>query len=70
MFRLGIETFVVGIGNGVDRHELTMIASDKEHTFTVRHFDSLESIHQDIVDAICASKCRLRLPSVRLIEEK
>ncbi|XP_053400755.1 collagen alpha-6(VI) chain-like [Mercenaria mercenaria] len=52
--RAGVDIFTVGIGSNVDKHELSMIASDHDHTFYVRHFDQLQSIHQDIVDSICA----------------
>ncbi|XP_060561222.1 collagen alpha-1(XII) chain-like [Ruditapes philippinarum] len=59
LHRTGIETFVVGIGNNVDRNELRVIASDRDHVFNVGTFDQLPQIHQDIVDKICATAKRI-----------
>ena len=52
----GIDTFAVGVGPHVDNNELNVIASDREHVFTVDAFHDLPSIHQAVVDSICESE--------------
>ena len=58
--RAGIETYAIGIGSQVDLRELWGIASDKQHAFQVRDFSQLNSIHESVVKAICASKLILK----------
>lgn len=43
-----IETFAVGVGADVDRSELTGIASDSRHVFTVANFDSLFTLTSEL----------------------
>ncbi|KAL3889636.1 hypothetical protein ACJMK2_001972 [Sinanodonta woodiana] len=52
----GVETFVIGIGSDVDESELLDVASDRNHLFRVNSFLQLDTIHQQIVDRICAEK--------------
>ncbi|KAH3873207.1 hypothetical protein DPMN_036436 [Dreissena polymorpha] len=52
--RAGIDVFSIGIGSSVDRNELAYIATDWHHVFAVDKFHDLPSIHQDVVDQICA----------------
>lgn len=52
---LGIEIFVIGIGNVHDL-ELLQITNTHERLFTVENFGSLENIKQKVVDTICKSK--------------
>ena len=55
---MGVEVFVVAVGNHFDYHELGEIASDQQHVFTVQNFFELgaDNIKQVIGDKICASK--------------
>ena len=55
---MGVEVFVVAVGNHFDYHELGEIASDLQHVFTVQNFFELgaDNIKQVIGDKICASK--------------
>lgn len=50
-----IEIFAIGIGNVHDL-ELLQITRDPRMLFTVKSFDSLETIKQKVVDTICKSK--------------
>ncbi|KAL3889637.1 hypothetical protein ACJMK2_001973 [Sinanodonta woodiana] len=52
----GVETFVIGIGSDVDESELLDVASDRNHLFRVNSFLQLDTIHQQVVDRICAEK--------------
>lgn len=51
---LGVEVFVIGIGNVHDL-ELLQITS-RDRLFTVQGFDALEGIKQKVVNTICKSK--------------
>ena len=55
-FSFGVETYAIGIGSRVDSHELRDIATDTKHVFQVGRFDDLDSIHEQVVKNICASK--------------
>ncbi|XP_028436030.1 collagen alpha-6(VI) chain isoform X2 [Perca flavescens] len=52
---LGVEVFVIGIGDVHDL-QLLQITGTPERLFTVRNFGSLENIKQKVVDTICKSK--------------
>lgn len=51
----GINTFVIGIGNGIDMDELRSIASDPDdqHLFQVDDFNALDSIKDLLVSRAC-----------------
>ncbi|KAM6968128.1 collagen alpha-6(VI) chain [Aplochiton taeniatus] len=51
---LGIEVFVIGIGDVHDL-ELLQIAGSPQRFFTVQNFGSLANIKQQVVDTICKS---------------
>lgn len=53
--KLGIEIFVIGIGDVHDL-ELLQITGTPERMFTVETFGSLENIKQKVVDTFCKSK--------------
>ncbi|KAL3889638.1 hypothetical protein ACJMK2_001974 [Sinanodonta woodiana] len=48
-----VTVVAIGIGDGVDPKELAMIASNKNHTFTVPSFDLLQTIYKDLTDTTC-----------------
>ncbi|XP_034721340.1 collagen alpha-6(VI) chain-like, partial [Etheostoma cragini] len=52
---LGVEVFVIGIGDVHDL-QLLQITGTPERLFTVQSFGSLENIKQKVVDTICKSK--------------
>lgn len=58
---LGIEVFVIGIGDVHDL-ELLQITGTPEKLFNVRNFNSLPNIRQKFVDTICNSKPPLEPP--------
>ncbi|XP_041649550.1 collagen alpha-6(VI) chain-like isoform X2 [Cheilinus undulatus] len=53
--KMGIEVFVIGIGDVHDL-ELLQIAGTPERLFTVEDFGSLENIRGEVVKTICKSK--------------
>ncbi|XP_061631419.1 collagen alpha-6(VI) chain isoform X2 [Phyllopteryx taeniolatus] len=52
---LGVEVFVIGIGDVHDL-QLLQITGTHDRLFTVENFDSLDRIRQKVVDTICKSK--------------
>jgi len=60
--RHGTDMFAIGIGHAIDGKELDMIASDHDHVFTVHSFEELDSIHQNVLDQICAKSSMTTLP--------
>lgn len=54
----GLILYTVGIGNGVDLHELQTIASDPDirHMFQSQNFDALGSISDLLATKICNGK--------------
>lgn len=52
---LGVEVFVIGIGNVHDM-QLLQITGRRDRLFTVQNFKSMESIKQKVVTTICKSK--------------
>ena len=51
--RAGVKTFAIGIGDHVMQAELNSIASDKNHVFHVRNFDSLHLLQQELRNETC-----------------
>lgn len=51
----GIVLYTVGIGNGIDMHELQAITSDPDsrHMFTAQNFDALNSLSDLLATKIC-----------------
>ena len=49
----GIKTFAIGIGDHVMQTELNNIASDKNHVFHVRNFDSLHLLQEELRNETC-----------------
>ena len=58
LHKQNIDTFAVGIGSGVDRHELETIASDPPslHVMTVTNFDKLQQISAGFQARACQSE--------------
>ncbi|XP_052276838.1 collagen alpha-1(XIV) chain-like isoform X2 [Dreissena polymorpha] len=52
--RAGVDVFAIGIGPNVDSQELRFIATAPDHVFEVDRFHDLASIHQEVVNKICA----------------
>ena len=54
----GINTFAIGVGDGVDRKELTNIASEPsdDFVFQVTDFEALDSIKNQLADKACHGK--------------
>ena len=48
-----IETFAIGVGHDINRHELKHIASDKHHVFTVDTFDALHTLQAELHNMTC-----------------
>ncbi|XP_062581122.1 collagen alpha-1(XII) chain-like [Saccostrea cucullata] len=51
-----IRVITIGIGQRVRRSELTVIATDKYHVFTVSDFKSLASVQKDLQIEICRNE--------------
>ncbi|XP_062602572.1 collagen alpha-3(VI) chain-like [Saccostrea cucullata] len=48
-----VTVIAIGIGHGIDRNELNIIASDKNHTFVVNTFELLHTLDVELVDKTC-----------------
>ncbi|XP_035826806.1 uncharacterized protein LOC101848762 [Aplysia californica] len=48
-----INIFAIGVGNGVDRKELELIASDPKNVFTVSNFNALDNIQASLQKTAC-----------------
>ena len=51
-----INIFAIGVGNGIDRKELELIASDPKNVFTVSNFDALDNIQASLQKTACEGK--------------
>ena len=49
----GVKVFAIGIGDHVMQTELNAIASDKNHVFHVRNFDSLHLLQEELRNKTC-----------------
>ncbi|GFO24022.1 A disintegrin and metalloproteinase with thrombospondin motifs 9-like isoform x4 [Plakobranchus ocellatus] len=49
-----INIFAIGVGSGVDRSELELIASDPKNVFTVSNFQALDNIQANLQKTACA----------------
>ena len=45
----------IGIGSHVDPQELSLIATDSNHTFQVATFDQLQTIKNELTQTACSS---------------
>ncbi|XP_033736270.1 collagen alpha-6(VI) chain-like isoform X1 [Pecten maximus] len=55
----GAEVTAIGIGSGVDKAELNVIATDSAHVFEVQNYDVLSSIQHSLEVATCqTNECR------------
>ena len=45
----------IGIGSHVDPRELSVIATDSNHTFQVASFDQLQNIRNELTETACSS---------------
>ena len=54
--QLGIEIIAIGIGEGVNNQEVTGMASDGNHAFTVSDFSVLPTIREEIKKAACEGR--------------
>ena len=54
----GITIFAIGVGSGIDRHELNGIATDpdSQHVFTVNNFDALTQIKGELEQKACQGR--------------
>ena len=50
---MNIKTFAIGVGNGLDFHELNFIASDPQHVFTVNDFSALYTLQNELRAMAC-----------------
>ena len=59
----GINTFAIGVGDGVDRKELTNIASEPsdDFVFQVTDFEALDSIKNQLADKACHGKQNVKM---------
>ena len=48
--------FAIGVGQGVDKSELGIIASDPNHVYTVDNFDALNNIQAALKQSSCEGK--------------
>lgn len=53
---LGVEIFVIGIGNVQGLELLQITGGNNDRLFTVQNFGSLDKIKQKVVETICESK--------------
>lgn len=62
---LGIQTFSVGVGNGVDQNELNEIAhKNSNHVFNAANFDDLVNLLNPVSLAICAASTSVGITNV------
>ena len=52
-----INIFAIGVGSGVDRKELELIASNPNNVFTVSNFQALDNIQANLQKTACAGRC-------------
>lgn len=62
---LGIQTFSVGVGNGVDQNELDEIAhNNSNHVFNAANFDDLLNLLNPVSLGICAASTSVGIENV------
>ena len=56
LHKLNIKVFAIGIGSGVDKTELGLIASDAKHVFQVQNFNALNTLQAELKKTACTGK--------------
>ncbi|XP_060600216.1 uncharacterized protein LOC132753729 isoform X4 [Ruditapes philippinarum] len=53
LHNMNAKVFAIGIGSGVDKNELTAIATDAKHVFQVTNFDALGTLQAELKKTAC-----------------